>query len=199
MQVWQCARPNPDSDCPAAKPNLGTACAAEGKVCHYEYVARCGGGDTTRACQNGIWVSAPALPCRDCASPETPIATPEGERPIASLQVGDLVYSVDHDAVVAVPLMRVDRNAVARHRVVRVVLADGRALEVSAGHPTADGRRFGDLKAGTAIDEVHSVVSAAFVPYAYDATYDILPASSTGTYYAAGALIGSTLFAPAPR
>jgi hypothetical protein len=35
--------------------------------------------------------------------------------------------------------------------------------------------------------------TAELVPYAYDAAYDILPASSTGTYSAAGALIGSTL------
>src|SRR4051812_37595612 len=30
----------------------------------------------------------------DCASPDTPIATPTGERAIASLRTGDLVYSV---------------------------------------------------------------------------------------------------------
>jgi hypothetical protein len=31
------------------------------------------------------------------------------------------------------------------------------------------------------------------IPYEHAFTYDILPASETGTYYAAGALIGSTL------
>jgi hypothetical protein len=40
------------------------------------------------------------------------------------------------------------------------------------------------------------VASAELVPYGYDATYDVLPASSTGTYFVAGALIGSTLFVP---
>src|SRR5262249_18017295 len=40
-----------------------------------------------------------------CASPDTPIATPQGNRPIAELAVGDLVYSVDRDAVVAVPVL----------------------------------------------------------------------------------------------
>ena len=128
-----------------------------------------------------------------CAAPDTPIATPDGELPIASLRVGDLVYSEDHDAIVAVPLLEVGHTSVTHHRVVRVTLEDGRVLEISAGHPTADGRTFGDLLAGGKLDD-HSIRSAELVPYVYDATFDILPASSTGTYYAAGALIGSTLF-----
>jgi hypothetical protein len=37
------------------------------------------------------------------------------------------------------------------------------------------------------------VSSAAVVPYGFDATYDILPDSDTGAYFAGGALIGSTL------
>jgi len=75
-----------------------------------------------------------------------------------------------------------------------VVLDSGAVLEISPGHPTADGRTFGDLAASSRLDDQHRVVSAAIVPYDHDATYDILPASDTGTYYAAGTLIGSTLF-----
>ena len=131
-----------------------------------------------------------------CAAPDTPIATPDGEQPIASLRVGDLVYSVDHDATVVVPLLKVEHTAVVHHRVVRVALEDGRVLEISPGHPTADGRTFGDLVAGGKLDAEHGVQSAELVPYAFDATFDILPGSSTGTYYAAGALIGSTLLRP---
>ena len=129
-----------------------------------------------------------------CAAPDTPIATPDGEQSIASLRVGDLVYSEDHNAIVAVPLLKVEHTSVVRHHVVRVTLEGGRVLEISPGHPTADGRKFGDLLAGGELDAEHLVRSAELVPYAYDATFDILPASSTGTYYAAGALIGSTLF-----
>lgn len=44
------------------------------------------------------------------------------------------------------------------------------------------------------MDALHTVASVATVPYLHDATYDILPASSTGTYFAAGVEIGSTLF-----
>jgi len=112
---------------------------------------------------------------------------------MASLRVGDLVYSVDRDAIVAVPLVRVGRTPVAAHRVARVVLADGAVLQMSPGHPTADGRPFGELVPGDALDAQHTVVSATIVPYTHDATYDVLPASSTGTYFAAGVLVRSTL------
>jgi hypothetical protein len=40
------------------------------------------------------------------------------------------------------------------------------------------------------------VASIRVVPYGHDATYDILPDSDTGTYFAGGALIGSTLVSP---
>jgi hypothetical protein len=127
-----------------------------------------------------------------CASPGTPIATPQGERPIADLAIGDLVYSVDHDAVVAVPVLRVNRTPVHDHRVVRVALASGAVLEISAPHPTADGRTFGDLHAGDVLDHL-TVTSVEVIPYTHPFTYDILPASATHTYFAGGALIGSTL------
>jgi hypothetical protein len=65
-------------------------------------------------------------------------------------------------------------------------------LEISAGHPTADGRLFGDLRKGGVLDG-HTLDRVEIVPYPYDATYDILSASETGTYFAAGMLMGSTL------
>jgi len=69
-------------------------------------------------------------------------------------------------------------------------------LEISGVHPTADGRTFADLHSGDDLDGVR-VVGASVIPYAHDATYDILPDSDTGTYFAAGVLIGSTLAASA--
>ncbi len=127
-----------------------------------------------------------------CASPDTPIATPSGERPIASLSVGDLVYSAHEGALLAVPLARVSRTPVSRHQVVRVETADGVVLEISALHPTSDGRTFADLQVGDALDGAR-IVSRKLVPYQHAFTYDILPASETGTYVAGGKLIGSTL------
>jgi hypothetical protein len=127
-----------------------------------------------------------------CASPDTPIATPDGDRPIASLAVGDLVYSVDHGLVVAVPIVRANRIAARDHVVKRVVLETGTVLEISAPHPTADGRLFGGLSAGDTLDGI-AIRALSTIPYEHPYTYDILPDSDTGSYFAGGALIGSTL------
>jgi hypothetical protein len=128
----------------------------------------------------------------ECASPDTPIATPEGERSIASLAVGDLVYSVDGAAIRPVPVSRTSRTEVLDHRVQRVALTGGALLEISSGHPLADGRRFGDLSAGDLLDGVE-VLHVETVTYAYPFTYDILPDSESGTYFAGGVLMGSTI------
>jgi hypothetical protein len=127
-----------------------------------------------------------------CAAPDTPIATPTGERPIAELRPGDLVFSADDGALVAVPLLQVSRTPAAGHVVVHLVTARGAVLDVSGPHPTADGRHFADLKVGDTLDGA-AIVRREVVPYPHAFTYDILPASSTGTYVAAGMLIGSTL------
>ena len=138
------------------------------------------------------------LVCEDfmgiCNSPDTPIATPQGDRAIATLRVGDLVYSVDHGAVVAVPVLRATRTPVFHHRVVHLELDSGVVLEISSLHPTADGRTLGGLRAGDVLDGAR-VLSAQRVPYRFEHTYDILPASDTGTYFAAGVRLGSTLAA----
>lgn len=127
-----------------------------------------------------------------CNSPDTPIATPSGERRIADLREGDLVYSLSHGKMVAVPVTRANRVEAPNHQVVRVTLASGSVLEISPKHPTADGRLFGELRAGDRLDGVF-VVAAELVPYSRSHTYDILPASDTGTYWAGGVLIASTL------
>jgi hypothetical protein len=130
--------------------------------------------------------------CR-CAAPDTPIATPEGERPIAALRPGDLVYSIDDEGIRVVPIARISRTPAVHHQVVHVLLASGRTLEISPGHPTADGRSFADLHEADQLGDIE-VIEARRVHYAHAFTYDILPASSTGTYFAAGVPIGSTLF-----
>jgi hypothetical protein len=106
--------------------------------------------------------------------------------------VGDLVYSVDGNAIRAVAVARVHQQLVAHHSVVRITTSDGRVLEISARHPTADGRTFGELRAGGTLDG-RAIASVSVIPYEHDATYDILPASDTATYFAAGIQIGSTL------
>jgi len=130
-----------------------------------------------------------------CAAPDTPVATPTGERPIATLRPGDLVYSVHRGAMRVVPLAAVQRVPVRGHRVVRVETDDGVSILMSEGHPTADGRVFGGLRAGDRLDGRRLRVVERVV-YPHDATWDILPDSDTGTYVAAGTLLGSTLRPP---
>jgi hypothetical protein len=130
-----------------------------------------------------------------CAAPDTPIATPSGERPIASLAVGELVLSLHQGRYASVPIVKTTRMRVEHHRVLEVSLDNGRILHLSGGHPTSDGTFFRDLETGAPLGAVH-VVSTAFVDYPHQYTYDILPASDSGTYVAAGALVGSTLFSP---
>ncbi len=182
--VWACTAP--DTACPSPLPQAGATCDAPDTL-------DCGPScELPIHCQNGVWKYGQAM-CPICASPNTPIATPRGERAIAELAPGDLVYSTSDDAVVIVPILRVGSTPVVQHRVVRLELASGTVLEISAGHPTADGRTFADLLNGGQLDGDHAIARAELVPYAHARTYDILPASSSGTYFAGGVLIGSTL------
>jgi len=104
------------------------------------------------------------------------------------------VWTRDEDGVrVAARLTAVGSTPVpATHEVVRLALADGRLVYVSPGHPTADGRRVGELVAGDRYDEA-TVTSVGRVRYDAGATFDILPAGATGLYWANGVLLGSTL------
>lgn len=133
-------------------------------------------------------------PCPICLAVGTLIATPQGERAVEGLRAGDVVWTTDATgARVAAPLVAVGNTPVpATHEVVRLVLADGRTVLVSPGHPTVNGRRVGDLAASDLLDGVR-VVSVERVAYVGGATYDILPAGPTGAYWANGVLLGSTL------
>lgn len=194
------ATPSTDAGSPAPAPQpgaclsgqtcCGTTCCNQGEFCcevtsnlasTFQCVAFSSGGTCPVGCPTCV-----------CASPDTPIATPNGERAIASLAVGDLVYSVDAGRVVAVPLVLVHHQAARHHAVMHVALSNGSVLDVSAPHPTADGRLFGDLKGGDTLGGV-TITSVTKIPYRFENTYDVLPASDTGTYFAGGVLIGSTL------
>jgi hypothetical protein len=133
-------------------------------------------------------------PCPICLARGTRIATPSGDIAVEDLRIGDIVWTLDATgARVAVPLVEIGETPVpATHRVVQLRLSDGRAVDVSPGHPTADGRRVGDLRAGDHYDGV-VVVSAELSPYTGGATFDVLPEGATGMYWANGVLLGSTL------
>jgi len=180
-------------DLPPACIPIPSGCAGSALACDCFAADPCGGCTT---CQS---VTSDAIVCGSCvcmcAAPWTPIDTPSGARPIAELREGDLVYSVDDGEVTVVPIARVVRRSVARHAVVHITLVGGGAMDVSGSHPTADGRRLDALEPGDWLGSAH-IASIELVPYDEPFTYDILPASDTGTYFVAGAPIGSTLYSP---
>jgi hypothetical protein len=198
-----CTQPNVPGSCP---PGLNCLCYQSGPSQNTCYcTTTCSGagdcGDPTRPRCGGcappslqcLPVEAPEECCNcDCAAPDTPIATPDGERAIASLRPGDLVLSVDGGRLVPVPILRTGRVRQVDHHVVEVWLDNGARLEISEGHPTADGRTFADLAPGERLGGAR-VVAVRSIPYRHAYTHDILPASDSGTYLAGGALIGSTL------
>ena len=133
-------------------------------------------------------------PCPICLALGTRIATPGGEVAVEELRVGAIVWTIDERGHrVTAPLVAVGRTPVpGTHQVVRVALDDERTVFVSPGHPTADGRRIGDLAAGDALNGAR-IATVRRERYLGGATYDILPEGATGAYWANGILLGSTL------
>jgi len=105
-----------------------------------------------------------------------------------------LVWTVASDGSrVAAPVVEVGSMAVpSGHLMVHLRLADGRELFASPGHRTSDSRPLGSLAAGDEVDG-SKVTLWELVPYQGSRTYDLLPASATGQYWADGILLSSTL------
>jgi hypothetical protein len=94
--------------------------------------------------------------------------------------------------VVALVLTTGSTPVPASHQVVHLVLADGRQVRVSPGHPTIDNRPVGDLFPGDRYDGA-TVISVQRERYARGLTYDLLPSGPTGVYWAGGIRLKSTL------
>jgi hypothetical protein len=134
-------------------------------------------------------------PCPICLARGTVIATPGGGVAVEDIRPGDPVWTLDRSGH-RIPAV-VDRigsmPVPAGHEVVHLVLADGRGVLVSPGHPLPDGRPVGNLKAGDPYDG-SVVASAERVAYDGGRTFDLLPSGGTGIYWANGIELGSTLF-----
>ncbi len=140
---------------------------------------------TTTAMATSTTTTAMAM----CLPPDILIRTVTAEKKISNLKVGDIVLSDNGKPVRIAKITKVEAK---NHKVMKIKFNDGTSFEGSAEHPTADGRLFKDLKTGDKIDG-RTVVETKLIPYKYSHTYDILPDSKTGNYYANGVLIGSTL------
>ena len=132
--------------------------------------------------------------CPICLAAATLISTPTGDVRVTDVKPGMLVWTVATDGGrVAAPVIEVGSVEVpAGHMMVHLVLADGRELLASPGHRTADGRQLGSLASGDALDG-STITRWELVPYSGDRTYDLLPAGTTGRYWANGILLSSTL------
>jgi hypothetical protein len=133
-------------------------------------------------------------PCPICLARGTRIATPDGEVAIEDIRVGMQVWSIDKAGrQFFAGVVLVGRTPVpATHQVVRLVLDDGRVVRASPGHPLADGRPLGTVRAGDQVEGA-TVVGAILEPYDGGFTFDLLPDGPTGTYFADGIPLGSTL------
>jgi hypothetical protein len=129
-----------------------------------------------------------------CLAGNTLIDTPDGPKNVKDMRNGMPVWTTDASGKrqTASVLNTAQTKAPPGHQMVHLVLADGRELWASPGHPMADGKPIGTLITGDLMNGVR-VVSAERVPYEEDYTYDILPSGGTGSYWANGILIGSTL------
>jgi len=133
-------------------------------------------------------------PCPICLSVGTMIGSPEGAVPVERLRLGDEVWTLDANGrrLAGTVIALGSTAAPADHHVVRLVLADGRAVTASPGHPLPDGRRLGDLRLGDAVDGSRVVV-ADLIVYAGGDTYDLVASGPTGAYFAGGIPLASTL------
>ena len=133
-------------------------------------------------------------PCPICLARGTRIATPGDDVAVEDIRVGMRVWSVDAEGRrIVATVIRIGQTRVpATHEVVRLVLADGRIVRASPGHPLVDGRLIGDVTPGDAVDDA-TVVSATLERYVGGSTFDLLTDSATHAYVADGIPLGSTL------
>ena len=134
--------------------------------------------------------------CPICLSKGTIIDTPNGPIPVEQLTAGQLVWTVDPIGKrVAAPIIETAMTPEPSLFVLlRITLADGRAITASPRHPNADGRLLGNLKVGDQIDgsAIESIESVLYE----GRTYDILPDGASGLYWANGILLASTISKP---
>lgn len=132
--------------------------------------------------------------CPICLSRGTRIETPTGGIAVEDLRIGDPIWTLDvaGDRIEGTVIAVGSTVAPVNHRVVHLVLADGRSVTASPGHPLADGRLIGQLRSGEVVDG-SVVVTADLLSYLGGHTYDMVVSGPTGTYFVDGIPLGSTL------
>jgi hypothetical protein len=135
-----------------------------------------------------------SLMCPICLSAQTLIDTPLGAIRVDALRPGMPIWTLDQTGQRIAALIQTTQQAPIKqqHRFIRLVLADGRAVEASPTHPLSDGRLFAALQVGDTVDHSRIVdIETRLVDQG--ATYDLLPEGGTGLYWANGVLLKSTI------
>lgn len=129
-----------------------------------------------------------------CLSVHTTIATAHGDIPVTDVKAGTIVWSLDKNGKrIAEPVLQVAHTSVEpNHKMIHLVLSDGRTVDASYGHPTIDGRTVDQLKAGDTINATR-ITQVQTISYDSTETYDLLPDGKTGYYFANGVPLASTL------
>ncbi|MCL5797401.1 MAG: Hint domain-containing protein [Patescibacteria group bacterium] len=159
-------------------------------------VARIGDPTPASSCLDPAQIaSRQQYGCPRCLAENTDISTPQGEINVKDIKTGMVVWSVDSKGEkISVPVIAINSiPAVKNQKIYRLDLSDRRILYISASHPTILGIPVSQLKEGQIYDGA-KIVKKDFIPYNGSKTYDLLPDSDTGYYYANGILVGSTLF-----
>jgi hypothetical protein len=132
--------------------------------------------------------------CPICLARSTRIDTPAGSVAVEDLRLGDPIWTLDANGsrVAGTVIALGSTTAPQNHRVIRLVLADGRSVTASAGHPLADGRTIGALSTGDLVDG-SAVVALEWLAYPGGETFDLVASGATGAYYSDGIPLGTTL------
>lgn len=132
--------------------------------------------------------------CPICLAKGTLIDTPQGQIPVEQLIKGMSIWTMDDlgNRIAKEIVDTASTNVPSSFRVIRIELSDGRSVTVSPGHPTAEGKAIVDYQAGDELDGAR-ITATEYINYESGMTYDILPAGTTGLYWANNILLGSTL------
>jgi hypothetical protein len=132
--------------------------------------------------------------CPICLARGTRIDTPAGSVAVEDLRLGDPIWTVDANGrrVEGTVIALGSTAAPSGHRVIRLVLADGRSVIASPGHPLADGRTLGSLAIGDLVDDSR-VSTLESLAYAGVETFDLVASGETGAYLSDGIPLGTTL------
>jgi hypothetical protein len=183
--------PQPSGPCQA---DLEHCCRSDGALvvpggCQPHYK-----DDVEPATRRGDDGTCVAIECQlKCLPADAAVATPLGPVAVSKLRIGDLVWTATTNGVrVAEPLLAVESIPLTGdHAIALVTLDDGRTLRASSSHPLVDGTLVGGLVIGARVDGAR--VTAIETLRYRGATWDLLPAGETGTYWADSVRLGSTL------